>query len=315
MGKVDNIFVERLLKDIKENNTLPWERTYEVFYKSFNYTTKVEYSGINRVLLPPGEYMTANQINSINKESGTNYRFAKGIVWLPVLFYKDIIKELTPDEEKKFGEDLRNGAVLKGSNGYTYYMNKEDKKLYKAMSVSRYSLVAERSYFQDADGNCPRSRYGDFHHDTIQSAEEVIAGYLENSGVNVINSTGYASYCPTSDTLSINPLVKSSQEYYSMVFHEIAHSAVNRLNPNFWGKTLNEKYAEEECVAEIASALVCQELGISVNSSEKNSINYISSWYKRIEDYGNEIIYLISVADRVSRYILDVSKGTITQKE
>ena len=314
MSKVENIFVERLLKDIKENNTLPWERTYEVYYKSFNYCTKVKYHGINRILLPPGEYMTANQINSINKEKGTNYRFSKGIVWLPVIFYKDIVKKLSEKEEKELGDDLRGGSVIKGSNGWTYYMNREDNNLYKTMSVSRYSMVAERSYFKDEDGKSPDSRYGDFSREEIPLAEEVISGYLKNSGVKVINSTAHASYCGSSDTLTINTLAESSVEYYSTVFHEIAHSAVKRLKPKFWGKTQKELYSEEECVAEIASALVCQELGISVDSSEKNSINYISSWYKRIEDYGNEIIYLISVADKVSKYIFDVSKGVIAEE-
>lgn len=90
---VADVILDRFLKDVEETNTMPWQRPYSQ-YNAFNYFTLQPYSGINRLMLPFGEYMTANQIDSYNKSKNEDYRFQKGIVWYPVVFTRLMLKRL-----------------------------------------------------------------------------------------------------------------------------------------------------------------------------------------------------------------------------
>ena len=64
-----DILIETFLKDVDEKGSMPWQRPYER-YDSFNYFSQKMYRGFNRILLPFGEYITKNQINTYNKEHG-----------------------------------------------------------------------------------------------------------------------------------------------------------------------------------------------------------------------------------------------------
>ena len=75
MGKsVTDIVLERLLKDVEENECMPWQKPYTQ-YNAFNYFTLKAYRGINRLILPFGEYLTATQINEYNKKHNEDFRF------------------------------------------------------------------------------------------------------------------------------------------------------------------------------------------------------------------------------------------------
>lgn len=103
-GTVADRLIDRFLKDVDTEQTMPWQRPYSR-YNAFNYFTLNVYRGINRLMLPFGEYMTANQINEYNKTHHEDFRFQKGIVWYPVVFYKSETRDVSLDDVLKRFKD------------------------------------------------------------------------------------------------------------------------------------------------------------------------------------------------------------------
>lgn len=315
---VADIIIDRFLSEVDKYEKMPWQRPYEV-YNSFNYITKNVYRGINRLVLPFGEYLTKNQINAYNKEHGTNYRFKKGIKWYPVVFKKVNIKDVTLKELlEKFPEantDEKNTYYGRADNGYMYYMEEGQPK--KKKNILRFFDVADRKFFVDENGECLPSRIEIGEIEIVNSKpKEVFDNYIERSGVELDGDYGgIPCYNPSLDKVSLNPYVKSEDSWFSTAFHELAHSTghktrLNRIGVS--GKSHSKgdsTYAVEECIAEIAAGLVCAECGINsfvtsgTNEFQNNQV-YIAHWKKQIKDWGSEFIYIVSQADKAFNYIM-----------
>lgn len=177
------IVIERFLKDVEEKESMPWQRPYENF-NSFNYFTKLPYRGINRLFLPFGEYITANQINAYNKEKGEDFKFQKGIKWYPVVFFKRDTKTVDRSEvEKLFPEaDLNSEGYVGKEYSWTYYRNEEG--FYKVRNILRYTDVADREWFKNSKGETLPSRIetGEVTV-TYSDAQQVADNYIERSGI------------------------------------------------------------------------------------------------------------------------------------
>ena len=85
------------------------------------------------------------------------------------------------------------------------------------------------------------------------------------------------------------------------------------------------RYSEEECIAEMTAALLCQETGISdfVTSGtlkETNSIAYVQNWAKSIRDFGSKLPSICKQAEQAYLYILgededrQVNGGSTTER-
>lgn len=316
---VAQIIVENFLKDVDEKGTMPWQRPYER-YNAFNYFTKTEYRGINRLLLDGGEYMTANQINAYNKAKGEDFRFQKGIRWLPVIFFKREEKPSSRAEvEQKVDNPNWNDKYV-GFDGYWTFVQMNDGSVVKRRNVLRYYMVAERQHFKNSKGEMLPSR--------IETGEVVLTksepqavfdGYLKRSGVKLEYTLGTPCYIPDFDTIQLNKHTKSEESWFSTAFHEAAHSTghwkrlarVGITHVSDDGKRLRDgdTYAVEECIAEIAAGLLCAETGISVmetslSAEYQNNLAYVQAWKKRVKDWGKDFIYIVSQADKAFDYIM-----------
>lgn len=102
-----------LLDRISKTQQLPWESPLKCF-NSFNWVTGNTYRGINRVILPFGEYLTSRQLVEYNKKHGTDYIYDKDSTpFYPVVFSKMledsvIFSNLSPDIQDK----LKNGEKV-----------------------------------------------------------------------------------------------------------------------------------------------------------------------------------------------------------
>lgn len=318
---VADIIVDRFLKDVDEKGTMPWQRPYER-YNAFNYFTCKTYRGINRLLLPFGEYMTKNQINEYNKKNNEDYRFQKGIEWYPVVFFTVQEKKMSV---KEFLEAFDLGSMPKvegffGSDGrYSYYI--KDGVPYKSRNVLKYSEVAERKHFKNSKGEFLPSRIqsGDVLL-VLEKPEDVINKYVSREGIRVLETLDTPCYKPLSDIVELNKHIKSEESWYSTAFHEFAHSSGHEKRLAREGVTMYSKqplkpkekenlYAVEECIAEITACLLCAECGIyemetSLSKEYANNIAYVQSWKKRVKDWGREFIYIVSQADKAFNFIL-----------
>ena len=84
--KVVDVVIDSFLKRVQEKGVMPWQDPI-LFGIAINWVSKKMYRGLNRMILPNGEYMTKNQLNKYNEEHGEDYKFQKGIEWFPVVFY------------------------------------------------------------------------------------------------------------------------------------------------------------------------------------------------------------------------------------
>ena len=66
---VANIVIDKILKDVDKYGKMPWQMPY-TRYNAFNYFTMKAYRGVNRLMLPFGEYMTKTQVRNYNVERG-----------------------------------------------------------------------------------------------------------------------------------------------------------------------------------------------------------------------------------------------------
>lgn len=309
---VAQIIIENFLKDVDERGSMPWQRPYER-YESFNYFSKKAYRGINRLILPGGEYITRNQINEYNKIHNEDFRFQKGIEWFPVVFFKPDIRKVSHDEVTgMFPDAVIDENFYKFKDGWNYMMQKG--QLVKRRNILRYYMVAERQHFKNSKGEYLPSRIetGEIVV-TKQKPQEVIDAYVARSGIKVIDTLGTPSYNPVTDTVELNKHTKSEGAWFSTAFHEFAHSTGHKLRLNREGVagTIipgSDKYAKEECIAEIAACLCCAETGITdmqTSGSQEyvNNIAYVQSWKKRVRDWGSSFIYIVSQADKAFNYI------------
>lgn len=329
---VSDVIIDRFLKDVDEMGTMPWQRPYER-YNAFNYFTKQPYRGINRLLLPFGEYITKNQITQYNKSKGyievdengkfkgmkpEAYRFQKGIIWCPVVFFKKDVKPASKAEvNEKFPDYTGGTSECIGRDGsWTYYVDDKG-AFYKMRNILRYYEVADRQFFKNAKGECLPSRIETGEVEILkQDAKKVVEDYISRSGVSVnYEYAGTPCYIPALDMVNLNPHTVSENAWFSTAFHELAHStgSAKRLNregivSSDMGNKGSNVYAKEECIAEIAACLCCAETGIydfetSGTAEYTNNIAYVQAWKKQVKDWGKDFIYIVSQADKAFNYI------------
>ena len=325
--KVTQIFLERLIQNIEESGMLPWERPFNSLY-AFNYFSMHEYTGINRWILPIGEYITANQINQYNKEHKTNYRFAKGIKWYPVFFIKDVETVISPDElpDGLKGNFTGNDGFI-GVDGYVYYICRNGAVM-RCKKVRRFYQVADRKYFLDENGNPLPSKIENGEVTlTFTKPQDIISKYISREGIHVTNDLDGAYYVPDRDCINVpdSKYFVSEARFYSTWFHEMIHStgADGRLcrvgvavSKRKEGDAINNEkgtrkyvYSMEECIAELGCALLCSEAGFQGESMSddayKNHASYIQGWMRYFKQNKDDIIWTMSCAEKAFRYVLD----------
>ena len=318
-NKVADIIINRFLADVDSKGTMPWQRPYER-YNAFNYFTMKTYRGINRLILPFGEYITKHQINTYNKVNKEDYRFQKGIEWYPVVFFTQDKKDITREEvEEAFegkGISIEDGYI--GTEGvWNYYYLKNSNRYYKIRNVMRFYEVADRKWFRNSKGEMLPSRI-DTEEVTISLEEpkKVIDDYIKRSGVDVVyDSADVPCYIPALDRVELNPYMEDEESWFSTAFHEFAHSTGHRSRLNRRGihkpagEDKDNLYAVEECIAEITASLLCAECGVydyetSGTKEYDNNVAYVQAWKKRVKDWGKEFIYIVSQADKAFNFIL-----------
>jgi len=224
----------------------PWMRNLFVFH---NPLSGHEFSGfVNCAILSlesalrgwtDPRFVTASQV-----------RKAKGDWWIkrdefsrPVhLFRPRIVKSKKDGEEKTF------------IAGWLYYSVYNGEQMETAPELVKGDLSNE---------------------DRIASCEETIKAM---PCAPTIKTGGKAAYHHHHDYVEIPPFesFNSAGEYYSSLFHELAHSTMDKSRLGRDGKD----YAREELVAETCAAILCATHGIEGRVLE-NAKSYVAGWRKR----------------------------------
>lgn len=263
---------------------VPWQKPWqggEMMPR--NLISRREYRGVNVFLLHAMMYelpfwLTYNQA----KELGGHVK--KGERACPVVFWKWLEVE---DSDQSRGK--------------------------KTVPFLRYYSVFNVAQCEDIPADKVPSLKGDKpEHSPIEEAERIVATMPKRPEIR--HGGGRACYWPNLDRVDVPrpETFHSGQDYYSTLFHELAHSTghESRLNrkgvsgsDDEWSAFGSTPYAREELVAEMGAAFLSGQAGI-VERTIDNSASYIHSWLQRLKDDTRLVVQAAAQAQKAADFIL-----------
>lgn len=136
---------------------------------------------------------------------------------------------------------------------------------------------------------------------------ERLETFFKHTGADIRHGGDEAYYQGREDYIHMPPIeaFTDAENYYSTLAHEATHWTAHksRLDRHFGQVTLyDEAYAKEELVAEIGSAFLCADLGITPEVREDHAA-YISFWLKALKDDRKLIFMAASHATRAAAFL------------
>lgn len=233
-----------------------------------------------------GEYLTFKQV----KERGGNVK--KGARGALVTFYKRIEKVETITDPDT-GEELVNIDSYPVLKGYTVFNILTD-----CEGVETKHYTPGEQLDDEAES------------DFIESAENIIKGYIDNGGPRLtLTESNRAFYRPSTDEVVCprRAQYEKVNEYYSTLFHELTHSTGHESRLNRLNKTAafgSQDYSAEELVAELGSSYLRGVAGILGESDTQNSAAYLRGWIKKFKDDKKIFCVAAARAEKAARLIL-----------
>lgn len=276
-----SMVAEKIQNIINSERQLPWIKPWKTtnLELAVSYNTQKPYSLLNQLLLlESGEYITFKQIVA-----------NKGIL--------------------KAGSKARQ----------IIFWNFIEKKEEDTEKVQKIPFLKYYNVFRLADTQGIESKAIKNLNNEIKSKEEIekiIDTYCEKNGIKL--NKGFSNSCyyrPSEDSVTIPDIRQFNDisEYYSSVFHELVHSTghenrLNRENKNRFG---DEKYSQEELIAEIGFATIMSKLGLETPESLRNSASYIKGWQKYIKEETEAFISACGKAEKAVNMILGIEKESV----
>lgn len=151
-------------------------------------------------------------------------------------------------------------------------------------------------------------------------AAATLAAYVgKDSGPSLHHGGNQAFYTPGTDsiTLPAKSTFAGEAEYFSTAFHEATHSTGHhdRLARKgvVEGATFGcEKYAREELVAEMGSAILCAIH--EIDSTFDNSAAYVAAWLKALRDDSRLVVTAAAQADKAAKLIMGTDEESDTEE-
>ena len=274
MSKVYQIVTDEILKQL-EAGVIPWRRPWRTEGAAMNYVSRREYTGINRLLLAGGEYLTFNQV----KELGGTVK--KGSKASKVVFYKTLeIKEEEGQEEEG-----------------------------KRIPFMRYYNVFSLHQVEGIESKVEPVE--PFMHDPIEGAEQIMQDYISREGISLVfDDPNRAFYRPSGDMINLPELgqYEIAEEYYSTAFHEMAHSTGHKARCDRGLESMagfgSMSYSREELTAEIASAYLTEFAGLDLAKTIGNTAAYIDNWARALKADPKLIVQGAAASEKACSYIL-----------
>lgn len=292
--------MDMYIDSLKESQ-LPWRRRWSSGI-NINGITKVEYTGINQLLLTlvaanehyeDPRWYTYVQV----KEKGYKLVNAKG-KGVPIEFWS--VYNLKTKKKISFSDYEK--IIEK---------NPDDKLNYKV--IYRTTMVFNAFHVEGIPELHKNNNMENI------AVPKFITSLIHNLGVKYSEYGNRAFYRPSTDEIVLPPKDKFVDEYsyYATQLHELCHSTGHekRLNRNLCNKN-NDDYAREELIAEISSSFLMQELNIDAKAEHyDNHKSYIQSWISILENKPNELFKAINEANKVCDYVSQKEKIRKHEKE
>ena len=176
--------------------------------------------------------------------------------------------------------------------------------------MTRYYKVFNSEQVEGEDARSIEQKFKEklLDHDPIAEAQNFVDGYMEGERLPLRNSDRAYYSGGIAEHIAMPELGQfdSPAHYYSVFAHEITHSTgnKNRLERDLSGKFGSEKYAFEELVAELGSAMICGSIGLEQKPREDHA-QYIKGWLTRLRSDNKFIIQAASKAQKAADYALE----------
>jgi antirestriction protein ArdC len=142
----------------------------------------------------------------------------------------------------------------------------------------------------------------------IAAAEAIVAGMPNAPKISLRGSQ--PCYRPKADEVEVpeRDRFESAEEFYSTMFHELAHATghESRLNrPEVTGTICfgSDDYSSEELVAEMAATFLSGRAGIESKTIE-NSAAYLDHWRRKISEDPKLVVTAAARAQKAADYVL-----------
>lgn len=282
-AKIYQMVTERIMDALK-NGTVPWVKPWTAGGVMFprSMSTRKHYRGVNIWLLAltqmdkgysSGWWGTYKQI----AERGGTVR--KGEKSTTIVFWKRIVKDddTAPDGKRQF-------FML---------------RYYRVFNACQADGLPDH-FYPEPDESRPV--------ECNEDADAAITAYLANGGPELRKVAGdRAYYRPSTDTITLpmdDQFPTVDGRYYT-TFHELAHSTghKDRLNRDLeYAHKGSGRYAKEELVADMASAMVSALFGYE--STADQSADYVKGWLSALSDDHTLVISASAQAQRAADLIL-----------
>lgn len=292
MATVDvyQIITDRIVA-LLEKGVAPWRKPWtSIELAPRNLISKKAYQGINTFLLGCAPYESPYWL-TFKQALDLGGHVRKGEKGMPVIFWKICQKENADGDE----DNQDNGK----SNSYAIL------KYYTAFNASQCEGI-----------DVPQVDTPNLHeHERVKMAEDIQL-YMPNRP-KVTYGGNRACYSPIADTVTVPQLnrFESAGEYYSALFHELAHSTghESRLNrPDFKYSVFGtELYAKEELIAEMTASYLCGHCRL-IDDTIENSAAYLQGWIKALKGDKKLAISAAAAAQKAANYILNKPRETET---
>lgn len=261
--------------------SLPWRRSSQPLFMPENALTKKPYNGINIVSL----WVSAEAQGYATPVWATYRQWAeldaqvrKGEKASLVVFYK----EYDTDPDPEVADDDGKRRVARASH------------VFNASQVDGYALP------EAPEPLGPIER--------IREADRFFAA----TAARVIHGGDRAFYRPSTDTIHMpdetlfcgTETMTRSESYFAVLGHECMHwtGSQNRLDREFGKRFGDAAYAAEELVAEIGSAFLCSELGITQDTRADHA-QYLAHWLKLLKSDSRTIFTAAAKASEAVAYL------------
>lgn len=334
--KITNLFIDKLQK-----GQIPWLSPYQStdFNEFTSFASGKPFKGINRVLLwiakqehqlESNALLTFNQatdISGITKEQMLDVRDPSK---------KDVTLESVNHPlagQKSVGFIVYNSPIYKDANGKIWSKREAGGKVrkeptqaeqekeniekswitksYSVWSVDQMAHIPER--WQEKRNNAGKV----INKDTIEgtSSERIrdsVQALIKKNGIKVITGES-PDYDIDRDVIvmpKINDFV-SDNSFYRTLLHQVVHwtghkDRLDRRLNSVYGENVSLKsVAQEELVAELGSAFLCQKLGLDsfASSNLEHHASMISPWISLMESNKKAITFAASKAEKALDYL------------
>lgn len=284
---------DKVVAALEKANGLVWRKTFKGYGLARNLATGHYYSGINFIIL---NFCTENELpyyltfKQVKQLGGKICKGAKSeqVIYFNVSFKDKNDQKITQEEARQLKRD---GEEIKVKKYIKYY------NVFNIADIGGIEHDITVDHFKDDNS-------------TIENCAKLIENIPDCPTIKH-NNPNRAFYSISDDYINIPriQLHKSSETYYSVLFHELIHStgAASRLNREtlnkivYWG---DEVYSEEELVAELGASFLAAMTGIDQESLFENSVAYLQSWLSKLKDDKQLIFRASAAAQKAVNYLV-----------